>query len=68
MQYFEACLKKINEQTLFIFDDIYWSPEMKKAWDEITSRPEVKISIDLYDLGLIFFRNNQAKQHFVLKF
>lgn len=68
MQYFEACLKKINEQTLFIFDDIYWSPEMKKAWDEIASRPEVKISIDLYDLGLIFFRNNQAKQHFVLKF
>lgn len=68
IRYFECCLAKANEDSIFIFDDIYWSPEMKKAWNEISSRPEVKISIDLYDLGMVFFRNNQPKQHFVLKF
>jgi hypothetical protein len=61
-------LAKATENTIFVFDDIYWSTEMKKAWDEISARPEVTISIDLYDLGIIFFRNNQEKQHFVLKF
>ncbi len=68
IQYFECCLAKATENTIFVFDDIYWSTEMKKAWDEISARPEVTISIDLYDLGIIFFRNNQEKQHFVLKF
>ena len=68
IKYFEWCLSKCTEKSVFIFDDIYWSPEMKKAWNEISSRPEVKISIDLYDLGLVFFRNHQPKQHFTLKF
>lgn len=67
LEYFEWCLQKANENSVFIFDDIYWSAEMSKAWKEICAREDVKISIDLYDLGLVFFRNNQPKQHFVLR-
>ena len=67
LKYYDMALPKINENTLFIFDDIYWSKGMQNAWEKICSKPEVMISIDLFDIGLVFFRNNQPKQHFVLK-
>ncbi|NME72074.1 O-methyltransferase [Flammeovirga aprica] len=67
MKYFEQCLPYIHENTLFIFDDIYWSKGMKKAWSEICKHPSVGISVDLYDMGLIFFRQKQPKQFFTLQ-
>jgi predicted O-methyltransferase YrrM len=66
ISYFEVCLEKRTENSVFVLDDIYWSPEMEKAWKEICRHPAVMISIDLFWLGLVFFRKNQPKQHFVL--
>lgn len=68
LQYFELCLTKANENSVFIFDDIYWSREMQKAWQQICDHQQVMISIDLYHLGLVFFRKNQPKQHFNIRF
>ncbi len=67
IDYFEICLSKAHEQSVFVFDDIHWSEDMEKAWQQIQSHPRVMISIDLFDVGLIFFRTNQPKQHFVLR-
>jgi predicted O-methyltransferase YrrM len=66
MRYFEACLAKRTEDSVFVIDDIYWSPEMVRAWRSICRHPEVTLSIDLFQLGLIFFRRKQPKQHFNL--
>lgn len=66
LEYFEVCLQKRHINSVFIFDDIYWSPEMEKAWREICQHPAVTLSIDLFHLGLIFFRPQQPKQHFTL--
>lgn len=68
LRYFNECLKFIDKNSVFIFDDIYWSPEMKDAWNEICAHPEVSTSIDLYRLGIVFFDKKIAKQHFVLKY
>ena len=68
LNYFENCLLKAHENTIFIFDDIYWTKEMGEAWDKIKEHPKVSLSIDLFELGLVFFRKNQPKQHFKLRF
>ncbi|MBT33710.1 MAG: SAM-dependent methyltransferase [Thalassobius sp.] len=68
LKYFHACLEKVDENTVFVFDDIYWTKDMGEAWDEIKNHHEVMLSIDLFDLGLVFFRKNQPKQHFLLRF
>jgi len=69
IRYFEICLEKTNENSVFIFDDIYWSEEMKEAWMTIKNHPSVTLSIDLFEVGLIFFRKESIeKQHFKLKF
>jgi len=49
------------------FDDIHWSKEMEEAWEEIKAHPKVLITIDLFFVGLVFFRTNQPKQHFKLR-
>ncbi|MDX1905142.1 MAG: class I SAM-dependent methyltransferase [Thermonemataceae bacterium] len=67
-RYFELILEKTTENSVLIFDDIYWSEEMTKAWNEIKAHPKVQISIDLFWVGIVFFRNKQPKQHFTLKF
>ncbi|MDX5435929.1 MAG: class I SAM-dependent methyltransferase, partial [Pontibacter sp.] len=66
LRYFEQCLNKSHEGTLLVIDDIYWSGEMKKAWKEIKRHPRVRQTVDLYFLGLVFFRQQQPKEHFTL--
>lgn len=67
MAYFEQCLVKAHNDSFFIVDDIYWSKGMTKAWEEIKKDPRVKVSIDLYYFGIVFFRKEQKKEDFILR-
>ena len=62
------CLQNATENSVFIFDDIYWSDEMMQAWNEIQANGKVTVTIDLFFMGLVFFKRGQAKQHFVIRF
>ncbi len=68
IEYFEQLLSKAHANTVFVVDDIHWSPGMEKAWERIKAHPRVTVTIDLYDLGLVFFRTEQARQHFRLRY
>ena len=65
IHYFETLLKKKHAKSVIIFDDIYWSPGMTKAWNEIRLNPEVTLSLDAFYFGMVFFREEiKEKQHF----
>jgi predicted O-methyltransferase YrrM len=68
MRYFNACLAKSHEDSVFVLDDLYWSAEMKQAWQEIKRHPQVMQTVDLFFIGLVFFRKSQPKEHFTLHF
>ena len=69
LRYFKEFLKKTNEDTIMIFDDIHWSKEMEKAWEEIKRDPAVQYSIDIFFMGFVFFRKEfKVKQDFVIRF
>lgn len=69
LEYFKLGLEKKHHHSVFVFDDINWNDEMKKAWNEIKDHPEVTLSLDLFSVGIIFFRKEQKeKEHFVLKY
>jgi predicted O-methyltransferase YrrM len=68
LNYFKWCLSKVHENSLLIFDDIYWSKGMKEAWEEIKNHPDVVVTVDLFWIGLVYFRKGQAKEHFKIKF
>jgi len=67
LRYFKLCLEKIEEDSIFIFDDIYWSKEMRKAWEEIKEHEAVRQTLDFYQIGIVMFRKTQPKQHFRLR-
>jgi len=64
MYNYEILQNKISELGCIVLDDIYWSKEMTKAWLEISKKPEVTVSIDLFHLGIVFFRKESQKEHF----
>ena len=67
LKYFEWCLPKVHENTLIIFDDIYWSQGMKEAWAVIKAHPSVTVTIDLFWIGLVFFKKGRVKENFLVK-
>ena len=67
LKYFEWCLPKVHENTLLVFDDIYWSEGMKEAWNEIKAHPKVTVTIDLFWIGLVFFKQGRVKEDFLVK-
>lgn len=67
LEYFETLLPSAHNDSVFIFDDIYWSPEMTEAWEIIKSHPQVTVTIDTYYWGLVFFRKEQQKEHFTIR-
>ncbi|WP_250434124.1 O-methyltransferase [Hanstruepera flava] len=65
--YFETLLPTAHNDTVFIFDDIYWSKGMTEAWEAIKKHPQVTVTIDTYFWGFVFFRTEQAKEHFKIR-
>lgn len=68
LNYFKWCLPRIGENSLLIFDDIYWSQGMKEAWEEIKAHPEVSVTLDLFYVGLVFFKKGRVKEDFKIRF
>jgi len=69
LNYFHQLIDIAEQSTIFIFDDIHWSEEMEAAWNEIKQHPSVTLTIDLFFIGIVFFRTEQKiKQHFTMRF
>lgn len=69
IKYFEQLLPVTHANSILIFDDIHWSKEMEEAWEYIKAHKAVTLSIDLFFIGIIFFRMEQkAKQDFIIRF
>lgn len=67
LRYFEKCLEHAHDRSVFVFDDIHWSEGMEAAWDAIQAHPKVKLTIDLFFFGVVFFRKEQqVKEHYSL--
>ncbi len=65
---FRECLKRSTFESIFVFDDIHWSDDMEKAWEEISADPSVRVTVDIFRMGLVFFRKELSRQRFVLNF
>lgn len=67
LNYFELLLPTITNDSVWIFDDIHWSSGMEEAWEIIKNHPKVTVTIDTFQWGMIFFRTEQKKEHFVIR-
>lgn len=67
LEYFELLLQTITNDSIWIFDDIHWSKDMEEAWKIIKNHPKVTVTIDTFQWGIVFFRIEQEKEHFVIR-
>lgn len=68
LRYIRWILGRAGEEAVIILDDIYWSKGMQQAWKEIIRWPEVRVSIDLFHMGILLFRKDLAKTTLKMKF
>lgn len=67
LRYFELFKHKATDYTVLIFDDIHWSEGMKNAWEKIKRDEQVRLSVDFFQLGMVFFNRGLSKQHFNIR-
>ena len=66
LEYFDLLLPTMTNNSVWIFDDIHWSKNMEEAWETIKNHPKVTVTIDTFQWGLVFFRKEQEKEHFII--
>lgn len=67
LKYFEMCLPYVHNDSIVVFDDIRWSDGMNEAWETIKAHPKVTLTLEVFDVGIVFFRKEQkTKAHFDL--
>lgn len=64
--YVKTILPYLSKNALIVVDDIRWSRSMWEAWQELKKMHEFEVTADLLQMGLLFKRAGQAKEHFVL--
>jgi predicted O-methyltransferase YrrM len=68
LKYFNQVFPALAEEALIVVDDINWSDEMQSAWNELKSDPRIQVSVDLFQLGLLFIRPGLSKQDFTIRY
>ncbi len=69
IEYFKTVLPYTHNDTVLIFDDIHWSEEMQEAWEFIKNHPQVKLTIDIFEMGIVFLRKeNREKEHMRIRY
>jgi len=67
LEYFNKIKDGCNEKSIFIFDDIHWSKGMEDAWKAIKNDQRVTLTIDLFELGIVFINPRLKKEHFIIR-
>ena len=66
--YLADCLSHKTSDSVFVFEGIHRNRDMEDAWEEIKANENVSVTLDLYCVGMVFFREGIEKQDFVLKY
>jgi hypothetical protein len=65
----DLVLEKLHPDSWMIMEGIHASSEMEVAWEMLKKHPKVRLSIDLFFIGLLFCRKEQKEQeHFIIRY
>ena len=67
LSYFDVLAKKVDAKSVLVIDDIHYSEEMEEAWCAICQDPRVTSTIDLYQMGLVFFDTHYWKRNYKIR-
>lgn len=62
VSYFNQLKSTYTNNAVLVFDDIYWTSDMEKAWHQIKNDTNVSCAIDFFKAGLLIFNPNSQKE------
>ena len=65
--YFNVLAEKVHPKSVVVVDDIHYNKEMEKAWHEICEDERVTSTMDLYQMGLVFFDKDYWKRDYRIR-
>jgi len=68
VKYFNQLAEISSDKTVIIIDDINYSNEMTEAWNEIKLHEKVSVSIDLFRMGIVFFREGINHNNYIIRY
>jgi hypothetical protein len=58
---------QIHNDSMLMIKGIYNSKKAVKNWSQIKKMEQVRVTVDLFHCGIVFFRKEQAKEHFKIR-
>jgi predicted O-methyltransferase YrrM len=68
IKYFSQIAEISDSKTVIIIDDINYSREMGEAWNEIKRFKNVSLTVDIYRMGIVFFREGINHNDYVIRY
>jgi hypothetical protein len=68
IKYFNQLADLSDSKTVVIIDDINYSKEMAGAWEEIKLHKKVSVSIDIFRMGIVFFREGINPHDYIIRY
>jgi predicted O-methyltransferase YrrM len=68
VRYFNRLAQFSDNKTVIIIDDINYSKEMAEAWKEIKRNEKVSVSIDIFRMGICFFREGINHNDYIIRY
>jgi predicted O-methyltransferase YrrM len=65
--YFNVLADKVHEKSVIVVDDIHHSEEMERAWKAICADERVTTTMDLYQMGLVFFDKHYWNRNYKMR-
>lgn len=60
---------KMHANSWIILQNIHASSTMEAAWENLKAKPAIRLTIDLFDIGILFCRKEQKeKEHFIIRY
>ncbi|MFC0515946.1 hypothetical protein ACFFGT_17110 [Mucilaginibacter angelicae] len=67
-EYLERTIPNIHDDTVLIFSGIHRTQNTKQAWEQVKADENVRVTIDLFYIGLVFFKPGMSKEDFRVKY
>jgi predicted O-methyltransferase YrrM len=68
LRYFKQISELSDNKTVIVIDDIYYSKEMEEAWTEIKLNEKVSVTVDIFRMGIVFFREGINHQDYTIRY
>jgi predicted O-methyltransferase YrrM len=68
LDYFNKMAGLADNNTVIVIDDIYYSSQMSEAWAEIKLHKKVSVTIDIFRMGICFFREGINHNDYVIRY